>query len=87
MPVGLNPRGPLRHPDFLWADTSELVKRETDFSPLASPNPGYAHTRLGDLVEYCFTSTKTVGLLGTGTQDGHLDFHTAPELRFTAELS
>ena len=28
----------------------------------------------------CFTSTDTVGLLGTGAQDGHLDFHTAPEL-------
>ena len=28
----------------------------------------------------CFTSTETVGLLGTGSQDGHLDFHTAPEL-------
>ena len=26
----------------------------------------------------CFTSTETVGLLGTGAQDGHLDFHTAP---------
>ena len=24
--------------------------------------------------------TETVGLLGTGTEDGHLDFHTAPEL-------
>ena len=35
------------------------------------------------LVECCFTSTETVGLLGTGAQDGHLDFqfHTAPELR------
>ena len=33
----------------------------------------------GWLVECCFTSTKTVGLLGTGAQDGHLDFHTAPE--------
>ena len=32
------------------------------------------------MVECCFTSTKTVGLLGTGAQDGHLDFHTAPEL-------
>ena len=31
-------------------------------------------------VECCFTSTETVGLLGTGAQDGHLDFHTAPEL-------
>ena len=28
----------------------------------------------------CPTSTETVGLLGTGAQDGHLDFHTAPEL-------
>ena len=24
--------------------------------------------------------TETVSLLGTGAQDGHLDFHTAPEL-------
>ena len=28
----------------------------------------------------CFTSTKTIGLFGTGAQDVHLDFHTAPEL-------
>ena len=28
----------------------------------------------------CFTSTETVGLLETGAQDVHLDFHTAPEL-------
>ena len=34
-----------------------------------------------ELVECCFTSTETVGLLsGTGAQDGHLDFHTAREL-------
>ena len=32
------------------------------------------------LMKCCFTSTKTVGLLGTGAQDSHLDFHTAPEL-------
>ena len=32
------------------------------------------------LVECCFTSTETVGLLGTGAQDGHLDFDTAPDL-------
>ena len=25
-------------------------------------------------------SIETVGVLGTGAQDGHLDFHTAPEL-------
>ena len=34
----------------------------------------------GGMVERCFTSTETVGLLGTGAQDGHLHFHTAPEL-------
>ena len=28
----------------------------------------------------CFTATETVGLFETGAQDGHLDFHTAPEL-------
>ena len=27
-----------------------------------------------------FMSTETIGLLGTGTQNVHLDFHTAPEL-------
>ena len=32
------------------------------------------------VVVCCFTSTETVGLLGTGAQDGHLDFHTAPGL-------
>ena len=32
------------------------------------------------MVECCFTSTETVGLLGTGAQGGHLDFHTPPEL-------
>ena len=30
----------------------------------------------------CLTSTETVGLLGTGAQDVHLDFYTAPELCF-----
>ena len=33
-----------------------------------------------DWLKCCFTSTETVGLLGTGAQDGHLNFHTAPEL-------
>ena len=32
------------------------------------------------LLKCCFTSTETVDLLGTGAQDDHLDFHTAPEL-------
>ena len=32
------------------------------------------------LLKCCFTSTGTVGLLGTGAQDVHHDFHTVPEL-------
>ena len=43
--------------------------------------------RLGGwLVECCFASTETVGLLGTGAQDGHLDFHIAPELCLGGEV-
>jgi len=53
------------------------VSRERDSGvPRASENAEV----LGQLVECCFTSTETVGLLGTGAQDGHLDFHTAPEI-------
>ena len=37
-------------------------------------------TRQCRWLKCCFTSTETVGLLGTGAQDFHLDFHTAPEL-------
>ena len=33
-----------------------------------------------DWLKCCFTSTETIGLLGTGAQDVHLNFHTAPEL-------
>ena len=32
-------------------------------------------------------ATETVGLLGTGAQDGHLDFHTAPELWLLVSLA
>ena len=39
-----------------------------------------ADDSVGWLVECCFASTETVGLLGTGAQDVHLDFHTAPDL-------
>ena len=42
------------------------------FTQLLSPE--------SQLVRCCFTFTETVGLLGTGAQDGHLDFHTAAEL-------
>ena len=36
--------------------------------------------RPGWWLEFCFRSTETVGLFGTGAQDVHLDFHTVPEL-------
>jgi len=32
------------------------------------------------MVQCCFTSTETVRLIRTEARDGHLDFHTAPEL-------
>ena len=34
----------------------------------------------GGWLKCCFTSTETVGLLGMGAQDSHLDFHTTPVL-------
>ena len=43
-------------------------------------SPNKTDAAVSQLVECCFTSTETVGLLGTGAQDGRLDFHTAPEL-------
>ena len=48
----------------------------------SSPRPTTVERkrRVVGVVEFCFTSTETVGLLGTGAQDGHLDFHTAPAL-------
>ena len=39
-----------------------------------------------DLLKCCFTSTDTVGLLGTGAQDVHLDFHTETELRSCVDV-
>ena len=45
--------------------------------PVSTSSLCHAHY---PLVACCFTSTETVGLLETGAQDGHLDFHTAPEL-------
>ena len=50
------------------------VARKTQLPP---PFSGLVR---GALVEVSrFTCTETVGLLRTGAQDGHLDFHTAPE--------
>ena len=39
----------------------------------------------GRWLKCCFTSTETVGLLGTGAQDVYLDFHTASKLCLRTE--
>ena len=52
---------------------SKLYQECNGLEPLSLQSVGW-------LVECCFTSTETVGLLGTGAQGVHLDFHTAPEL-------
>ena len=47
---------------------------------------GFQRENLNDtmlLLKCCFTSTETVGLLGTEAQDVHLDFHTVLELCLT----
>ena len=42
------------------------------------PTSGKSRTPVHCLLLKCYvTSTETEGLLGTGTQDGHLDFYTA----------
>ena len=48
--------------------------------PVGHHVPLALRQRMLVLSKCCFTSTENVGLLGTGAQDGHLDFHTAPEL-------
>ena len=40
----------------------------------------YLNPRPVSLCCWRFMSTETVGLLGMGAQDGHLNFHTVPEL-------
>ena len=41
---------------------------------------GFVGKIKGNTLKCYFTSTETGGLLGTGAQDGHLDFHTIPGL-------
>ena len=67
----------------LWG--RKIIKKETEKkrekSETISPaTVEYLIYTAGFLVECCFPSTETVGLLGTGAQDVHLDFHTDHEL-------
>ena len=66
-----------------------LIITYTPCDPVGVHSLAYIHTYIHTcklylcdplVVEHYFTSTETVGLLGTGAQDGHPDFHTAPEV-------
>ena len=58
-----------------WPTDGATVLLEACIDPSSSP-PSSGAVVSSRLVECCFTSIQTVGLLGTGAQDGHLDFHT-----------
>ena len=64
--------------DANWFTTSFLWRKVPE-SDARSVHP-CIHNMHGLLMKCCFTSTETVGLLGTGAQDGHRDFLAAPEL-------
>ena len=63
------------------------VKEMLEVTIAARLNSSTVPLFLPDWLKCCFTSTETVDLLGTGAQDVHLDFHTAPELRFCPAVS
>ena len=58
-------------------DTTHAVVRISGQQSSREKAPGHL---VDGWLKCCFTSTETVGLLGTGAQNVHLDFHTAPEL-------
>ena len=58
-----------------------MVEAVTAIRELLSGTERNGDSRKWGVLKCCFTSTETVGLLGTRrAQDGDLDFHTAPEL-------
>ena len=73
-------RAPYVHTNLHWGLLSVPLRYiicDGGTLPAGLPGPPEAAILV---VECCFTSTETVGLIGTGAQDGHFDFHTAPEL-------
>ena len=70
------------HIILVFASSSSTLSSPSSPLPSSSfvPSVFFERRSQGWLVECCFTSTETVGLLGTGAQDGHPDFHTPPEL-------
>ena len=60
-----------------------LIVRYAELSPKRSwrgPRSKDSGREVPEWLKCCFTSIETVGVLGTGAQDVHLDFHTASEL-------
>ena len=55
-----------------------LEDRKEGRSRGIDPRPFCCLTARPQLVECCLTSTETVGLLGTGAQNGHLELHSLP---------
>ena len=51
------------------------VAQKAEPAPHSTTQQRYAMVVVVVVVECCFTATETVGLLGTGAQDVHLDFH------------
>ena len=64
-------------PFILHREMRWLVLNICYFAALVA---GWLVSNGSNLAECCFTFTETGGLLGKGAQDGHLDFHTPPEL-------
>ena len=80
-PPPLHHPSPIRSHVLYWLCITHpfprFFLRMHDHPPVSTSSLCHAHY---PLVECCFTSTETVGLLGTGALDGHLHFHTAPEV-------
>ena len=66
--------------DRQWISQRGDHSRRTAVRIYFQPEDNFSALTKCWLVEWCFTSTTTVGLLETGAQDDHLGFHTAPEL-------
>ena len=64
----------------LYNSSSSSGEQSGSLQALGSLTSTGTVSRLIGWLKCCFTSTETVGLLGTGAQNSHLDFHTAPEL-------
>ena len=59
-----------------WFDLDERATDRLQWAMFMQPQKSLALS----LLKCYFTSKETVGLLGTGAQDVHLDFHTDPKL-------